>query len=279
MAGRTSLLPSDRFQVTLSATSATFSGGGFGHGIGMSQYGALGKAMRGLSAADILAFYYGGLRPTHLAPAAVAPTVRVDLADGLSGADVTGRFRLVDEHGNVLITVGDGPWRVLPAPGGRVRVVLPDAYHARFGLAPVTVDPPVVLPGARVTVHFSLPVPGMGSISADPPGATPVVSDLGIIVPGPHQVEVPPAATAGTYTLRIAAAAGPGRQADSVLEINVGTAPAGVPDLALFSPGPRPTTDPPRPAPTTAAALIGISLVVSVAAVVGTALRRPGRAG
>lgn len=37
-----------------------FEGGGFGHGVGMSQYGALGRAEAGQTADEILAFYYDG---------------------------------------------------------------------------------------------------------------------------------------------------------------------------------------------------------------------------
>jgi len=41
-------------------TYITFEGGGFGHGVGMSQFGALGRAEAGHSAAEILAFYFNG---------------------------------------------------------------------------------------------------------------------------------------------------------------------------------------------------------------------------
>ncbi|MGB1630610.1 MAG: hypothetical protein ACPHIC_06705, partial [Acidimicrobiales bacterium] len=41
-------------------TYITFEGGGFGHGVGMSQFGALGRAEAGYSAEDILAFYFDG---------------------------------------------------------------------------------------------------------------------------------------------------------------------------------------------------------------------------
>ena len=37
-----------------------FEGGGFGHGVGMSQFGALGRADDGQSAEEILGFYYEG---------------------------------------------------------------------------------------------------------------------------------------------------------------------------------------------------------------------------
>lgn len=41
-------------------TGYRFIGGGFGHGVGLSQYGAYTLARRGLNAAQILAFYYPG---------------------------------------------------------------------------------------------------------------------------------------------------------------------------------------------------------------------------
>ena len=40
--------------------SFTFEGGGWGHGVGMSQYGALGRAEAGFTYTEILAFYYDG---------------------------------------------------------------------------------------------------------------------------------------------------------------------------------------------------------------------------
>jgi peptidoglycan hydrolase-like amidase len=42
------------------SASFTISGAGWGHGWGMSQYGAYGAARKGLSWKQILAFYYRG---------------------------------------------------------------------------------------------------------------------------------------------------------------------------------------------------------------------------
>ena len=69
--------PSDRFGLSSSGDTVTVDGGGFGHGVGMSQWGAYGKARRGMKAADILAAYYGGLRPTTLRDDQLPPTIRV----------------------------------------------------------------------------------------------------------------------------------------------------------------------------------------------------------
>ena len=43
-----------------SSTPITFFGRGWGHGVGMSQYGARGRALAGQTAAEILAHYYAG---------------------------------------------------------------------------------------------------------------------------------------------------------------------------------------------------------------------------
>jgi len=40
----------------------TFRGGGFGHGVGMCQHGAIGQALERRSHADILRTYYPGSR-------------------------------------------------------------------------------------------------------------------------------------------------------------------------------------------------------------------------
>ena len=44
----------------LAGETIEVSGGGFGHGVGMAQWGARGMADHGKSAADILRFYYPG---------------------------------------------------------------------------------------------------------------------------------------------------------------------------------------------------------------------------
>ena len=61
-------------------------GAGFGHGVGMSQYGAYGAARQGLTADQIVGFYYPG---TTLATAAGRIMKLPDADTGRSGG--TGR--------------------------------------------------------------------------------------------------------------------------------------------------------------------------------------------
>jgi stage II sporulation protein D len=56
-------MPSSRIEFDLDDDTVVITGHGWGHGVGMSQWGARGKAEEGMSYDDILAAYYGGLRP------------------------------------------------------------------------------------------------------------------------------------------------------------------------------------------------------------------------
>ena len=60
---------------TLGAT-VTFHGRGYGHGVGLSQYGARGRALAGQTSEEILAHYYAG---TTLEPIALTTPIRVRL--------------------------------------------------------------------------------------------------------------------------------------------------------------------------------------------------------
>ena len=78
-------IPSGWFGVSSSPRSVTFDGRGWGHGVGMVQWGAYGKARRGWSASRILAFYYGGLTPQRYPEPG---TMRVVVATGLRSLTV-----------------------------------------------------------------------------------------------------------------------------------------------------------------------------------------------
>jgi len=59
-------LNSGMFVVERSGSGWTFVGGGWGHGSGMCQTGAIGRAQRGASYRDILAWYYSGAAPVRI---------------------------------------------------------------------------------------------------------------------------------------------------------------------------------------------------------------------
>jgi stage II sporulation protein D len=150
-------LPSGRFSLSTDGSgSVTVDGGGWGHGIGMSQYGALGKARRGLSAAAILASYYGPARPVDLGAGHIAPDVRVLLAEKAAGVSVTaGRpLRVVDGHGRIIGVAPGGAVDVRPGSGGVVAEGLAPPATSSVTRAQAA-RPPVSGPSSSATVASS----------------------------------------------------------------------------------------------------------------------------
>src|SRR5262245_47620677 len=78
-------LPSGWMTMTSGQDAALALGRGWGHGVGMVQWGAYGKARRGLSASQILGYYYGGLRPE---PYPEPGLIHVQVASGLTSIRV-----------------------------------------------------------------------------------------------------------------------------------------------------------------------------------------------
>ena len=67
-------------------TTVRFFGRGYGHGVGMSQYGARGRALAGQTAATILAHYYRG---TTLGSISTSTSIRVRVLSGWTAAPAT----------------------------------------------------------------------------------------------------------------------------------------------------------------------------------------------
>jgi stage II sporulation protein D len=134
--------------------NATFTirGAGFGHGVGMSQYGALGYAQHGWTAPAILAHYYTG---TALGATDPGRTVRVLLATG-SSARITGaaqagaraldpsRVYVADRAGAGQVMLRSGSRRVatftaplqIAGAGGVVGVVGHGSYRGALEISP-----------------------------------------------------------------------------------------------------------------------------------------------
>jgi stage II sporulation protein D (peptidoglycan lytic transglycosylase) len=103
-------IPSRWMMAASSGGAAVVTGRGWGHGVGMVQWGAYGKAIRGWSSARILAYYYGGLRPRRYPEPGL---IHVEVASGLlsvrirtsgTGATIDGREL---GSGPLVITGGD----------------------------------------------------------------------------------------------------------------------------------------------------------------------------
>ncbi len=93
--------------VSSKSGSFTIKGAGFGHGWGMSQYGAYGAARKGLTWKKILAFYYPG---TTLGKMASGTTIKVWIT-----ADNDGSLKVVPASG---LKVTDGSGHTFTVPTG-----------------------------------------------------------------------------------------------------------------------------------------------------------------
>jgi SpoIID/LytB domain protein len=97
-------VPSVWYRAEQERSALVLKGRGWGHGVGMVQWGAYGKAERGLSYEEILGAYYRGLRPERVD---VPGSIRVLVAEGL-------RELTVVPSGHVQTSgLGDRPpWRI-----------------------------------------------------------------------------------------------------------------------------------------------------------------------
>ncbi len=125
------------------ASRFTIRGAGFGHGVGMSQYGAYGYALHGTAYPEILAHYYTG---TQLGALTTAPEVTVLLRSSPSAAftgasrigtralDPTKRYSVGQKAGAVVLRSPTG--RALAQWAGPVRVADDGAPVTLLGRGP-----------------------------------------------------------------------------------------------------------------------------------------------
>jgi stage II sporulation protein D len=152
-------IPSSRFVVRKTSDGFLVQGKGYGHGVGMSQYGALGRAEKGHSYDDILAAYYNGLRPTHHGE---SPIIRVAVVRGSKSVRVSGNGAFgVFSGGQALASSTLGGWTVVPSSARSVRVSPSQGYSLPLVLTGVNapdelfVDPPDE--GGTLAVDFVVP--------------------------------------------------------------------------------------------------------------------------
>jgi SpoIID/LytB domain protein len=110
-------IPSTRFVVEVGDDEVVVEGQGWGHGVGMGQYGARGRADRGEDYTSILAAYYGGLAPT--VPADAPDTIRVGMdADEVVTIQGDREVVITDADGTVVVALALGAWTATRDGGG-----------------------------------------------------------------------------------------------------------------------------------------------------------------
>lgn len=177
-------VPSTRFAIEVTPTEVVLSGRGWGHGVGMGQYGARGRAERGEPYDAILGAYYNGLAPTT--SDALPGTIRVGLDPVGTEVDVRadGPTGILDADGTVVAATL-GTWRVVRTGEG-VTVTPPVGSDA-----PLEVTATEVVAGAErgtveVSTRVSRPVLLRLEVT-DADGRTVLERDLGLAEAGEHR--------------------------------------------------------------------------------------------
>jgi len=120
-----STVPTTRYGIEVSATEVVLHGLGWGHGVGMGQWGAHARALEGQSANQILAAYYNGLEPVR-APD-LPDRIRAGMGRARTGDDGEVSVRLATP--TLVSTTGRpslGTWRIARLTDAAGRVVGPD---------------------------------------------------------------------------------------------------------------------------------------------------------
>jgi stage II sporulation protein D len=120
-----STLPSSRFTVDVGDDEVVVTGRGWGHGVGMGQYGARGRAEAGDDHATILAAYYNGLEP--VVSDAAPERIRVGLSLASVGSVTPDAPMAITAGGDTVVEAATGTWTVA-GEGGGVRLSGPPGW-------------------------------------------------------------------------------------------------------------------------------------------------------
>lgn len=143
-------------------TTFTFQGAGYGHGVGLSQFGALGQAREGKSAIDILRYYYSY---TTVEPMSDNQMMRVNIGHVLSTFSMkniakVGQIQIF--AGNVIDTATALPLLTMPAKANLSFTVLGNVAFPSVASANGQVDP--LASGKSWTIRWS----GTRYLAGDP---------------------------------------------------------------------------------------------------------------
>ncbi|MGH2730115.1 MAG: SpoIID/LytB domain-containing protein, partial [Actinomycetota bacterium] len=210
--------PSNRIIITTRGPIVRVVGAGWGHGVGMSQWGAHGLALHGGSYAAILGHYYSGVT---LGSFPAPPRIEVGLQAAADTVTVTGAFRLIDGRGRVLVKRALGTWAFDWAGSGAVAVRPPRGFGLPLDVGIVRA-PRKVEVGEKVRITIALSRPARvqtvtrGTTEPPPPE---------LQAAGRRQVAWRAPASPGTYAVRVRASTGSKTRRSEPVKIEVRAPP------------------------------------------------------
>ena len=248
-------LPSERIVIRTSGRRVVVDGRGWGHGTGMSQWGAYGLAKEGATFDQILQHYYTGV---SIGRVDTEIPIEVGVATGMPGVTVSGAFSVVDGAGNTIVRDALGTWRFTDARGA-VGVDPPRGYGLPLEIgivkAPKKVD---VGEPAFLTIALSRPA----QVRAETVGVPERNPRTKVKAAGKRRITWLAPLEEGRYRVRVRAATGAAKRFSKTVPIVVERPP-----LRDVDPDEQPTASDER-GPSVTRLLVPIALVV-VAVLVG----------
>jgi stage II sporulation protein D len=148
-------LPSERFVIEGRKRSIVVLGRGWGHGVGMSQWGAYGLARQGASFVDILTHYYTGVTVDGFP---FDRPIEVGVGTGLPSVVANGAFRIEDGEGHTIVQNAVGAWSFRSVGPGVVSIDPPKGYGLPLEIGIVEAPKRVIVgEPAFLTVALSKP--------------------------------------------------------------------------------------------------------------------------
>ncbi|CAN5670383.1 hypothetical protein BH24ACT26_BH24ACT26_04370 [soil metagenome] len=211
-------LPSNRITISTDEGIVEIVGRGWGHGVGMSQWGAHGMALGGSDHRAILEHYYSGVEIGRVADAG---TIEVGVDWARSSVDVLGSFRVIDGAGETVLPRALGTWSFHPASGG-VSLTPPRGYgrplQVRLVRAPQRARAGRTAP---LTIHLSAPARVVAAAGAGGRSGA-VTRDA-----GRRRVSWRAPSEPGRYRVTVRASDGAGVVSSAPVEVVVVGAPPG----------------------------------------------------
>ena len=186
------VVPSKWFVLRQEGSDLVLEGQGWGHGVGMVQWGLKGKAERGMNYQDMLSFYYGGLRPVKRdEPSSIRIGLAVDIEEVV--IERVGRVRVegTEVSDDVLRVTGGNAVNV--QPGG---VIEPQLEIKELSFQPQALaDAPLTLSfnlsgPAKVKLRYRGPAEGETAIESKDRGAQTLSLNTADLSSGSYEVHV-----------------------------------------------------------------------------------------
>lgn len=177
-------VPSSRFDAEVTDDEVILHGRGWGHAVGLGQYGALGRAQDGQDYRQILAAYYAGLEPTTSDE--LPDSIRVGIeSPGPHTIRGGGVFRVLVD-GEVALDRAIGTWTA-SHDGAGWTLTAPAGHDAALEVAPTRVTSAATSVAGAVTVETEVNKPALLRLEvADDTGEVVVTRDLGAVDAGSH---------------------------------------------------------------------------------------------